>query len=55
MGQLMWVRMLPSNTTENENGGEGTAELGMGILEENVRGCDCNCKCDIEGKTTCQC
>jgi hypothetical protein len=26
MGQLMWVRMLPSNNTEDVNGGVGTAE-----------------------------
>ena len=40
MGQLMWVRMLPGDSTEDANGGEGTVEPEMGILEENVRGCD---------------
>jgi hypothetical protein len=40
MGQLMWVRLLPGGSTEDENGGVGTVELEMGILEENVRGCD---------------
>jgi hypothetical protein len=40
MGQLMWVRMLPGDSTKDANGGVGTAELGMGILEANVRGCD---------------
>jgi hypothetical protein len=55
MGQLMWVRMLPGDSTEDANGGVGTAEPGMGILEANVRGCDWKCKCDTEGKTTCQC
>jgi hypothetical protein len=29
MGQLMWVRMLPGNSTEDANGGVGTAEPGM--------------------------
>ena len=50
MGQLMWVRMLPGNSTEDANGGVGTAGPGMGILEENIRGCDWKCKCDTEGK-----
>jgi hypothetical protein len=40
MGQLIWVRMLPGDSTEDANGGVGTTETGMGILEENVRGCD---------------
>jgi hypothetical protein len=40
MGQLMWGRMLLGNNTEDANGGVGTAELGMGILEANIRGCD---------------
>jgi hypothetical protein len=55
MGQLMWVTMLPGNSTEGANGGVGTVDRGMGILEENIRGCDWKCKCDIVGKTTCQC
>jgi hypothetical protein len=55
MGQLMWGRMLPSNITEDANGGVGTAESGMGILEANIRGCDWKCKCDTMGRTTCQC
>jgi hypothetical protein len=33
-----------------QNGGVGTAEPGMGILEENIRGCDWKCKCDTEGR-----
>jgi hypothetical protein len=33
-------RMLPGNSTEDANGGVGTIELGMGILEANIRGCD---------------
>ena len=40
MGQLIWVRVLPGDSTEDANGGVGTAELEMGILEVNVRGCD---------------
>jgi hypothetical protein len=40
MGQLMRVRMLPGDSTEDANGGVGTAEPRMGILEANVRGCD---------------
>ena len=55
MGQLMWVRMLPGNSTDDANGGVGTAEPGMEILEVNIRGCDWKCKCDTAGKTTCQC
>jgi hypothetical protein len=30
----------PNNSTEDANGGVGTTEPGMGILEENIRGCD---------------
>ena len=55
MGQLMWVRILPGNNTEDANGGVGTAEPGMRILKANIRGCDWKCKCDTVGKTTCQC
>jgi hypothetical protein len=55
MGQLMWVRMLLSNSTEDANGGVGTVEPGMRILEANIRGFDWKCKCDTAGKTTCQC
>jgi hypothetical protein len=40
MGQLMWVRVLPCDNTKDANGGVGAAELEMGILEANVRGCD---------------
>jgi hypothetical protein len=40
MGQLMWGRMLPGDSTEDANGRLGTAELGKGILEANIRGCD---------------
>jgi hypothetical protein len=40
MGKIMWVRVLPDDSTEDENGGVGTAELEMGILEANVRGYD---------------
>jgi hypothetical protein len=40
MGQLMWVRMLPSYSTEDANGGVGTAEPGMRILKANIRGRD---------------
>jgi hypothetical protein len=40
MGQLMWVRVLPGDSIEEANGGVGIAKLEMGILEENVRGCD---------------
>ena len=53
MGQLMWVRMLPGDSTEDANGGVGTTEPGMEILEVNIRGYDWKCKCDIAGKTTC--
>jgi hypothetical protein len=53
MGQLMWVRMLPGDSTVGENGGVGTAEPERGILEANIRGCDWKCKCDTVGKTTC--
>jgi hypothetical protein len=53
MVQLMWVRMLLGNSTEDENGGVGTAKLGMGIVEVNIKGCDWKCKCDTAGKTTC--
>jgi len=55
MGQLMWVRMLPGNSIDDANGGVGNAELGMEILEVNIRGYDWKCKCDTMGKTTCQC
>ena len=55
MGQLMWVRMLPGNSTEDANGGMGIAELGMEILEVKNKGCDWKCKCNTAGKTTCQC
>jgi hypothetical protein len=44
MGQLMWVRVLPGDSTEDANGGVGTAEPEMGSLEANVRGCDWKCK-----------
>ena len=44
MGQLMWVRVLPGDSTKDANGGVGTVEPEMGILEENVRGCDWKCK-----------
>jgi hypothetical protein len=40
MGQIMSVRVLPGDSTEDANGSVGTTELEMGILEENVRGCD---------------
>jgi hypothetical protein len=40
MGQLMWVRMLPGNSTIEANGGVGTVESRMGILKANIRGCD---------------
>jgi hypothetical protein len=49
----MWGRMLPGDSTEDANGGVGTTEPRMGILDPNVRGCDWKCKCDAEGKTTC--
>jgi hypothetical protein len=55
MGQLMWVRMLPDYSTEDENGGVGTAEPGIRILKANIRGCDWKCKCITAGETTCQC
>jgi hypothetical protein len=40
MGQLIWVRVLLGDNTEDANGGVGTAEAEMGILEVNVIGCD---------------
>jgi hypothetical protein len=40
----MWVRVLLGDNTEGANGGVGTAKLEMGVLEENVRGCDWRCK-----------
>jgi hypothetical protein len=40
MGQLMWGRVLPGDSTKDENGGVGTAEPEMGILEANVKRCD---------------
>jgi hypothetical protein len=55
MGQLMWVRMLPGYSTVDATGGVSTAELGMGILKANIRGCDWKCKCNTAGETTCQC
>jgi hypothetical protein len=55
MGQLMGVRKLMGNSTEDANGGVSTAEPGMGILKANIRGCDWKCKCNTAGKTTCQC
>jgi hypothetical protein len=55
MGQLMWVKMLPDNNTEDANGGVGTAESGMRILKANIIGCDWKCKCNTAGETTCQC
>jgi hypothetical protein len=55
MGQIMWGRMLPDNSTEDANGGVVIAEPGMKNLEVNIRGCDWKCKCDTMGKTTCQC
>jgi hypothetical protein len=44
MGQLMCVRMLLGNSTEDANGGVGTAEPGTRILKANIRGCDWKCK-----------
>jgi hypothetical protein len=44
MGQLMWGSALPGDSTEDANGGVGTAKWEMGILEANVRGCDWRCK-----------
>jgi hypothetical protein len=55
MGQLMWVRMLPGYSTDNANGGVSTAEPGMMLLKENIRGCDWKWKCNTSGETTCQC
>jgi hypothetical protein len=43
MRQLMWGRVLPGDSTEDANGGVGTAEPEMEILEANVRGCDWRC------------
>jgi hypothetical protein len=43
MGQLMLVRMLPGNSTEDANGGVGTAEPGMRVLKANIIGCDWKC------------
>jgi hypothetical protein len=40
MERLMWGRMLLGDSTKDANGGVGTIEPGMGILEANVRGCD---------------
>jgi hypothetical protein len=40
MGQLMWVRELPGNSTKDANGGVSTAEPGMRILKVKIRGCD---------------
>ena len=40
MGQLMWVRMLPGDSTEDATGGVSTTETGMGNLKANIRGCD---------------
>jgi hypothetical protein len=40
MGQLMWVRMLLGNSTEDANGGMGVVYPGMEILEVNIIGCD---------------
>ena len=54
MGQLMWVRMLPGDSTGDAMGGVSTAEPGMGILKANIRGCDWRCKCNTAGETTCQ-
>jgi hypothetical protein len=51
----MWVRMLSGNSTDDANGGMGTAKMGMEILEVNIRGYDWKSKCDTAGKTTCQC
>jgi hypothetical protein len=55
MGQLMWVRKLPGNSTKDANGGVSTAELGMGIIKADIRGCDWKGKCSTAGETTCQC
>jgi hypothetical protein len=54
MGQLMWVRMLPGDSTGDATGGVSTTEPGMGILKANIRGCDWRCKCNTAGETTCQ-
>jgi hypothetical protein len=40
----MWVRVLPGDSNKDVNGGVGTTEPEMGILEANVRGCDWKCK-----------
>jgi hypothetical protein len=40
----MWGRVLPDDSTEDADGGVGTAEPEMWILEANVRGCDWRCK-----------
>jgi hypothetical protein len=39
MGQLIWVRVLPGDSTEDANGGVGTAKLERGILEAHVLAC----------------
>jgi hypothetical protein len=36
----MWVRVLLGDNTEDANGGVGTTESEMGILEAYVRVCD---------------
>jgi hypothetical protein len=36
----MWVRVLLGDSMEDANGGVGTIEPRMGILEANFRGCD---------------
>jgi hypothetical protein len=46
----MWVRMLPGYSTDDANGGVSTAEPGMMILKENIRGCDWKWKCNISGR-----
>jgi hypothetical protein len=55
MGQLIWIRMLPGNSTEDANGGVGTVEPGMRILKSNISGRDWKYKCNTVGETTCQC
>jgi hypothetical protein len=55
MGQLMWVRKLPGNSTVDANGGVSTAEPGMMILKANIIGCDWKWKCNTARETTCQC
>jgi hypothetical protein len=53
MGQLMWGRVLPSDSTQNAMEVSVLQSRILGTLKENFRGCDWRCNGDSEGMITC--